>query len=200
MGRQLYCLSRNIDQRRVVTGVRRRSVGAQRALGRAGSSMTAAEIDAIVINLVDRITRRMRAANRTGRTVTMRLRFDDFGRATRSNTLPRATASTEAVLAAARELVAAAIPLTAERGLTLVGFAVSNIDHAGAQQLELPFDKSSRSHATPARMPSHPATAADLLAVDAAVDNVRRRYGNSALTRGVLVGRDPGLEMPMLPD
>jgi DNA polymerase-4 len=40
----------------------------------------------------------------------------------------------------------------------------------------------------------------DIGAVDAAVDRVRRRYGKSALTRGVLVGRDPGLEMPHLPD
>jgi DNA polymerase-4 len=183
MGRQLFCLSRNIDRRRVVTGVRRRSVGAQRALGRAGNRMSATEVDAVVVNLVDRITRRMRAAGRTGRTVTLRLRFDDFGRATRSHTLPRATASTEVVLTAARDLVAAAAPLIAERGLTLVGFAVSNIDRDGAQQLELPFD-----------------ARADLLAVDLAVDDVRRRFGNSSLTRGVLVGRDPGLEMPMLPE
>jgi DNA polymerase-4 len=183
MGRQLYALSRNIDRRRVVTGVRRRSVGAQRALGRAGNSMSAAEVDAVVVNLVDRITRRMRRAGRTGRTVVLRLRFDDFGRATRSLTMPRATASTEAVLAAARELVAAAAPLTAERGLTLVGFAVTNIDAAGAQQLELPFG-----------------AAVDPIALDSAVDQVRSRYGNTALTRGVLVGRDPGLEVPHLPD
>lgn len=183
MGRQLFCLSRNIDRRRVVTGVRRRSVGAQRALGRAGNAMSAGDVDAVVVNLVDRITRRMRAAGRTGRTVTLRLRFDDFGRATRSHTLPRATASTEAVLTAARDLMAAAAPLIAERGLTLVGFAVSNIDRDGAQQLELPFD-----------------ARADLLAVDLAVDDVRRRFGNSSLTRGVLVGRDPDLEMPMLPE
>ncbi|MCZ8381346.1 DNA polymerase IV [Mycobacterium sp. CPCC 205372] len=183
MGRQLYALSRNIDRRRVVTGVRRRSVGAQRALGRAGNSMSAAEVDAVVVNLVDRITRRMRRAGRTGRTVVLRLRFDDFGRATRSLTMPQATASTEAVLAAARELVAAAAPLTAERGLTLVGFAVTNIDSAGAQQLELPFG-----------------AAADPIALDSAMDRVRSRYGNTALTRGVLVGRDPGLEVPHLPD
>ena len=77
MGHQLFALSRNIDRRRVMTGVRRRSVGAQRALGRAGNTMTAAEIDAVVINLIDRITRRMRKAGRTGRTVVLRLRFDD---------------------------------------------------------------------------------------------------------------------------
>ena len=183
MGRQLYALSRNIDRRRVVTGVHRRSVGAQRALGRAGNRMSAAEIDMVVINLVDRITRRMRGADRTGRTVTLRLRFDDFSRVTRSHTMARATGSTEPILAAARELVVAASPLFAERGLTLIGFAVSNIDPDGAQQLELPFD---------ARV--------DLTAVDQAMDGIRRRYGNSALTHGVLVGRDPGLEMPMLPD
>jgi DNA polymerase-4 len=183
MGRQLFALSRNIDRRRVQTGIRRRSVGSQRALGRAGNTMSPAEVDAVVINLIDRITRRMRAANRTGRTVVLRLRFDDFGRATRSHTLPWATASTEVILDAARGLVRAAAPLIAERGLTLVGFAVSNIDRDGAQQLELPFDEQ-----------------VDVLALDSAVDLVRRRYGNSALTRGVLLGRDPGVEMPHLPD
>ncbi|WP_193045793.1 DNA polymerase IV [Mycolicibacterium baixiangningiae] len=183
MGHQLYALSRNIDRRRVVTGVRRRSVGAQRALGRRGNTMSATEVDAVVVNLVDRITRRMRTAGRTGRTVVLRLRFDDFSRVTRSHTMPRATASTEAVLAAARGLVAAATPEIAQRGLTLIGFAVSNIDRDGAQQLELPFG------------PVH-----DTVALDAAVDQVRTRYGNLAVTRGVLMGRDPGLEIPMLPD
>jgi DNA polymerase-4 len=187
MGRQLYALSRNIDRRRVTTGIRRRSVGAQRALGRAGNSMSAAEVDAVVIGLIDRISGRMRAAERTGRTVTLRLRFNDFGRATRSRTLPWATCSTQALLGADRQLVAAAAPLIAERGLTLVGFAVSGIDRDGAEQLVLPFT-------TSGRQPT------DVGAVDAAVDQVRRRYGRSALTRGVLVGRDAGLEMPHLPD
>lgn len=183
MGRQLYALSRNIDRRRVTTGVRRRSVGAQRALGRAGNRMSAAEVDAVVVNLIDRITARMRAAGRTGRTVTLRLRFDDFGRATRSHTLPWATSSTPPILAAARQLVSAAEPLIAQRGLTLVGFAVSSIDRSGAQQLLLPFGEESRRDD-----------------VDAAIDRVRERYGRSALTPAVLVGRDPGLEMPHLPD
>jgi DNA polymerase-4 len=191
MGHRLYALSHNAgaaqpatshrDARRVQTGVRRRSVGAQRALGRARH--TSAHIDATVVTLVDRITRRMRTAGRTGRTVVLRLRFDDFGRATRSHTLAQATSSTEPLLAAARGLVAAARPLIAERGLTMIGFSVANIDRGGAQQLELPFDAS-----------------ADPLALDAAVDRVRRRYGSTALTRAVLLHRDPGLEMPHLPD
>ena len=181
MGRRLYALSRNVDQRGVQTGVRRRSVGSQRALGR--GRHTAAEIDATVVTLIDRITRRMRAAGRTGRTVVLRLRFDDYARATRSRTLPWATSSTEPLLAAARTLVSAAGPLIAERGLTMIGFSVANIDRSGAAQLELPFD-----------------TSADALALDVAVDDVRRRYGNAALRRAVLLNRDPGLEMPHLPD
>lgn len=181
MGHQLYALSRNIDRRRVTTSVRRRSVGAQRALGRAGSRMSAAEVDAVVIGLVDRITGRMRAAGRTGRTVLLRLRFDDFGRATRSHTMPRATSANAPVLAAARALVADAAPLIAQRGLTLIGFAVSNIDRGGAEQLTLPLH-------------SEPPT------VEAAVDQIRRRFGTSALTRGVLIGRDSGIEAPHLPD
>jgi DNA polymerase-4 len=181
MGRQLFALSHNIDRRRVTPGIRRRSVGAQRALGRAGNRMSPNEIDAVVVNLIDRITARMRAAGRTGRTVVLRLRFDDFSRATRSHTLPWATSSTQPILAAARRLIASAVPMMVQRGLTLVGFAVSSIDLSGAEQLTLPFG-------------------GGLAAVDVAVDQVRRRYGKSALTRAVLVGHDPGLEMPHLPE
>lgn len=184
MGRQLYALSRNIDRRRVTTGVRRRSVGAQRALGRAGNGMSAAEIDAVVVTLIDRISARMRSAGHTGRTVVLRLRFDDFSRATRSHTLPWSTSSTQPILAAARQLVASAAPAIVQRGLTLVGFSVSGIDRSGVQQLMLPFAE------------AQPPAFDD---IDAAIDRVRRRYGNSALMRAVLVGRDPGLEMPHAP-
>jgi DNA polymerase-4 len=183
MGRQLFALSRNIDSRRVTTGHRRRSVGAQRAVGRRGNAMSDNEIDAMVINLIDRITRRMRASGRTGRTAVLRLRFDDYSRATRSHTMARATSSTDEILSVARGLITDAGPLIAERGLTLVGFAVSNVDNGGSEQLELPFDG-----------------APDTAAVDCAVDLVRQRFGNACLTRGVLVGKDPGWEVPMLPD
>ncbi len=141
----------------------------------------------MVITLIDRITTRMRAAGRTGRTVVLRLRFDDFSRATRSRTLPWATSATQPILAAARQLVASAAPPIAQRGLTLVGFAVSGIDRTGAQQLLLPFGEAD----------GRPRAFDE---IDAAVDRVRRRYGKSALTSAVLVGRDPGLEMPHLPD
>ena len=179
-GRQLYALSRNHDARRVRPGRRRGSIGAQRALGRSSKSPEA--LDATLVALVDRITRRMRSAGRVGRTVVLRLRFGDFARATRSHTLPRSTAQTLAILATARALLAAAQPEIAARGLTLIGISVTNLESDGAVQLVLPFADDGRD------------------AVDSAVDAVRDRFGTAAITRGVLVGRDGGFEMPHLPD
>jgi DNA polymerase-4 len=179
-GRHLHALAHNLDPRPVVVGRRRRSMGSQRALGRGARS--AAALDADVVALVDRVTRRLRAAGRVGRTVVLRLRFDDFSRATRSHTLARATADTHTVLETVRELLAAARPLVDEHGLTMVGVAVSNLDDDRAVQLVLPFDRPRRS------------------TLDAAVDAVRDRFGGTSLTRAVLLGHDPGLTMPQLPD
>ncbi|MDX6619529.1 MAG: polymerase [Gaiellales bacterium] len=179
-GRHLHALAHNRDPRPVVVGRRRRSVGAQRALGRSRTSPD--EIDAALVALVDRVTRRMRAARRVGRTVTLRLRFDDFTRATRSHTLMRATASTHRILTAARELLVTATPLIERQGITLVGVAVSNLDDARAIQLTLPFDDG------------------DGGALDIALDEVRERFGSSAVTRAVLLGRNQGLTVPLLPD
>ena len=178
-GRHLHALAHNLDPRPVRTGRRRGSIGSQRAGRRRGGL---AEIDADVVALVDRVTRRLRKAKRVGRTVVLRLRFDDFTRATRSHTLPQPTAHTATVLAVARELLAGAVPLIEQRGLTLVGIAVANLENDDALQLLLPF---------------HPR---DELVLDEAVDEVRDRYGSSAVTRALLLGRDTGYTMPMLPD
>jgi DNA polymerase-4 len=177
-GRHLHALAHNRDPRPVQVGRRRGSIGSQRALGR--RRRTAAELDAIVVALVDRICRRLRTAGRRCRTVTLRLRFDDFSRATRSRTSGRATDETAAVLASVRTLLAAAAPVIEAAGLTLIGVALSNLDDRDAMQLELPFGAA--------------------IAVDAAADRVRDRFGAAALTRAVLLGRDPGHEVPLLPD
>ena len=179
-GRHLHALAHNDDPRSVEVGRRRRSIGAQQALGH--SPHSPATLNPILINLVERIAGRLRAAGRTGRTVTLRLRFDDFSRATRSHTLDRATAETETILAAARELLAAAQPMIEVQGLTLVGVAIANLDDDAAGQLALPLDR------RPAGI------------IDATLDDVRHRFGTSAITRAVLLGRDPGLSMPLLPD
>ncbi len=179
-GRHLHALAHNLDPRPVEVGRRRRSIGAQRALGRRPKSP--GMLDAIVVALVDRLSRRLRTARRVCRTVTLRMRFDDFSRATRSQTLSQATAQTEAILATARGLLVAAMPMIRNQGLTLVGLALSNLDDDRAIQLPLPFDRRETS------------------ALDAALDGVRDRFGSAAVTRAVLLGRDPGLSVPLLPD
>jgi len=177
-GRHLHALAHNRDPRRVRTGRRRRSIGAQRALGRSPRSWKA--LDAVLLGLVDRLARRLRAARRVCRTVVLRLRFDDFSRATRSHTVAEATAQTRVILATARGLLAAAMPTIERRGITLVGVALSNLEDDGAIQLALPFERTS--------------------ALDAALDDVRNRYGAAAITRAALLGRDQGLSVPLLPD
>jgi DNA polymerase-4 len=179
-GRQLYALSHNRDPRRVRVGRRRGSIGAQRAIGRGPHSLD--EIDATVVALIDKTTRRLRIAQRVCRTVVMRLRFDDFTRATRSHTLLEATQQTDTLLITARGLLATALPLIQERGITLVGVALSNLGDDHAVQLALPFG------------------AGRARALDTAIDSVRERYGTKALVRGRLLGRDPGLSVPLLPD
>jgi DNA polymerase-4 len=155
-------------------------MGTQRALGRTPRSPEA--LDAELVALVDRLARRLRAAHRVCRTVVLRLRFDDFSRATRSHTLSEATAHTQTILATARGLLATAMPMIQSQGITLVGVTLSNLDDDCAIQLALPFERPL------------------VYAIDATLDNVRDRFGSAAITRAVLLGRDQGLSVPLLPE
>ncbi|MCA1734770.1 MAG: hypothetical protein LC739_01235 [Actinobacteria bacterium] len=179
-GHHLFALAHNRDPRPIVVGRRRRSIGSQRGMGR--RPKTWEDIESALIGLVDRVTRRMRKAGRVGRTITLRLRFDDFSRSTRSVTLPQATAHTETILRRAQRLLLGELSRIESEGLTLVGVAVSNLAGDGALQLALPFD-------------SH-----TVVSLDEAVDGVRERFGINAVTRGVHLGKDLGLSVPILPD
>ena len=179
-GRHLHALAHNRDPRPVRIGQRRRSIGGQRALGRRPRSH--GEIDVIAIALVERLARRLRAARRVCRTVVLRLRFADFTRATRSHTLPQATAHTQTILDTTRALLATAAPVIDAQGLTLVGLSLTGLEDDAPFQLALPFD-----------------TQHDI-ALDLALDQVRDRFGSSAVTRAVLLDREPGIAMPLLPD
>lgn len=179
-GRHLHALAHNRDPRRVQATPRRRSIGSQQALGRRARS--AAELDAILAGTLDRLARRLRSGHRVSRTVVLRLRFGDFTRATRSHTLPEPTAHTATLLAAARELLATARPLVDAHGLTLLGVSLAGLDDDASVQLALPFDRRSGP------------------ALDATLDSVRARFGAGSVTRGTLLGVDPGISVPLLPD
>ena len=179
-GRHLHALASNRDPRPVEAGRRRRSIGSQRALGRRARSD--GELDATLVAIAERLGRRLRAAHRLCRTVVLRLRFADYTRATRSNTLPDPTARTQEILDTARGLLAAASPLVRARGLTLIGLSLTNLENELPLQLPFPF-------------------AGDHdVSLDVALDVIRNRFGADAVTRAVLLGRDSGCAMPLLPD
>ncbi len=179
-GHHLDALAHNRDPRPVQLGRRRSSIGSQHALGR--GPRTAEELDAYLTALVERVSRRLRAANRLARTVVLRLRFGDFTRATRSHTMDRPTAGTPPILAIARGLLAASQPVIDARGVTLVGVAVSGLDSDDTVQLALPFDREAAG------------------SLDSALDRVRDRYGSSAVRRAAMLGRRESLTVPILPD
>ena len=179
-GRHLNALAHNRDPRPVQVGRRRGSIGSQRALGRAPK--TNADIEAALVGLVDRIARRLRAAERVGRTVVLRLRFDDYTRATRSHTLARPTAHTGTIAVIARELLGGAAPMIERRGLTMIGVAIANLDDDGIVQLALPFAARAVARSTPLST------------------MYAKSSGRASVTRAVLLHRGEGLSVPMLPD
>ena len=184
-GRHIYALSHNRDPRPVVTGKRRGSIGSQSAMGR--GPKTAETIDAVLLGIVDRVTRRMRNAERGGRTVTLRFRYDDFTRATRARSMAHPTAATEPIADVAMSILHSERGTIESKGLTLLGLSVGNLssippDARGVEQMVLPFGRKDRS------------------LLDGALDDLRRRFGNKALTRASLLGRRTGFEVPKLPD
>lgn len=185
-GRHLYALANLHDPRPVEVGRRRRSIGSQSAMGRGRRSFE--ELEVLLSALVDRVTRRLRAGERIGRTFTLRLRFDDYSRATRSATIPRSTGATATWLATGRRVLRDARPLIEERGCTLLGITISGLVDVRSEQLELPL------FTGPAR------EAGERRDLDGALDAISDRFGKRAVTRAVLLGRETGHEMPTLPD
>ena len=179
-GRHLHALAHLRDPRPVDTGRRRRSIGTQSAMRR--KPRTLAELDDVLVRVVDRLCGRLRDGHRTCRTVVLRYRHDDGGRGTRSHTLPQATDHTATVLAAARTLLRAAAPLLRERGCTLLGLSLTHLDGDEAVQLQLPFDATATS------------------ALDDALDHLRSRFGSGVVRRAAHLGRDLGPQVPVLDD
>jgi DNA polymerase-4 len=179
-GAHLHALARLRDPRPVDTTRRRSSIGSQRALGR--RPRTPDELDLILTQIVDRLTRRLRDGDRVCRTVVLRLRFGDFRKATRSHTVGSATDRTAVLLAVARGLLAAALPEIEERGITLVGISLSQLRRADDLQPELPIDWG------------------DGVRLDTVLDAVRDKFGATSVARAAQLGRDPGWSTPVLPE
>jgi DNA polymerase-4 len=174
-GRHLHALAWNRDVREVVTSRRAGSVGAQRAFG--GDVTDPSFHRTVLRGLADRVGGRLRKNQRAGRTITLRARFADFTAVTRSTTLAAPVATTEALYRIGWYLTDRVMSeAAAGRGLSLLGISVSNLVRSPHLQLELQLDH----HDDDVRRAgSAAALAQDRL--DAAVDDLRRRFGKAAV-------------------
>jgi DNA polymerase-4 len=179
-GAHLHALARLRDPRPVETTKRHGSIGSQRALG--NRPRTSGELALILTQLVDPLAKRLRDRDTVCSTVTLRLRFGDYTRATRSQTLGVPTDRTEVLLGVALQLLASVDDAIDERGVTLIGVSFSHLAHEDTVQPELPIDWH------------------DGARLDTALDAVRDRFGATSVTRAALMGRDPGWSAPRLPE
>lgn len=129
-----------------------------------------AELERTLLGLSDQVARRLRRHGYRGRTVTVKIRKADFTTVTRSRTLAEATDLTEAVYEAARQTLR--VFWRARLKVRLLGVAVGRLESAGRGPADL-FDASDK-----------------LRRVSKAVDRIKDRYGEGALTRARLLGRE----------
>lgn len=172
VGHKLLAMAHDDDPRRLVTSRRASSVGAQSALGRRRPER--ADVRAVLAHLADRVSRRLRAKQRAGRTVTVRVRFTHQRSVTRSRTLPEPVAATLTVTEVAEHLAWSAIedePAGCE--ITLLAVSVSNLTDQRCVQLELDLRPPD-----PWRPGSAPGAARR--AVDGSLDAIRTRFGGDA--------------------
>lgn len=179
-GARLHALARLQDPRPVETTKRHESIGSQRAL--VDGSYTGDELGLILTQIIDGLAKRLRHRGSSCATVVLRLRYGDFTRATRSRTLAAPTDRTDVLLGAAQRLLTAAAPDISRRGITLIGVSLARLTSAGNVQPELALDWN------------------DGARIDTALDAVRDRFGSTAVTRAALIGRDPGVSAPRLPE
>lgn len=174
IGGKLGALALNEDPRDVETRRRVASVSAQSALGR--QVVTDDLIQRTVRHLSDRVATRLRAKQRAGRTVTVRVRFEDLKAVTRSVTLPAAVAVTPILAEVAEDLVRGALADYPTRNvITLLSVGVSQLEHEEALQLELGFNLPGEE--------ARPGTekGSERWALDKAVDEVRQKFGRDSV-------------------
>ena len=177
---KLGSLAVNTDPRRIVTARRASSVGAQSALGRRAA--TPELVRSTLGYLADRVAARLRAAERAGRTITVRVRFTGLRSVTRSVTLPAAICTTLTLTDVACELAFVALAdHPAEQEITLLAVSVSNLVEEPVLQLELALGLGDERH--------RPGTLAGAArwALDRSVDAVRARFGREAVGYAAVV-------------
>lgn len=186
LGAKVGALANNEDHRRVQANGRASSVGAQSAFGR--RDVTADLVRTVLGHLADRVASRLRAKQRAGRTVTVRVRFADMRAVTRSRTFADPISTTLTLTEVAEDLVHGALrdvfgdapgnvigDVTGHRRqISLLAISVSKLVDQPVLQLELPVLADDQLHSG-----SRLGTAR--WAIDQSMDAVRKRFGHTAV-------------------
>jgi len=178
LGRHLWALAHNDDDRAVVPDRALQSIGAEETFG--VDLRTRADCERELVRLADRVCARLRASAQVARTVTLKIRFGNFETRTRARTFNEAVESSTTVLDVARELLDA---FDVTRGVRLLGVSLSQLDTTRASQtvLDLAGEQEAETQARAQRR----------AAVERAVDDVRSRFGARAVQPATLVESDP---------
>ncbi len=165
-GHQLWELAHGRDDRPVVPTWRAKSISQEHTFERDVDDPEV--MTQTLVDLVDGVTRQMRDEGVRGRTVTLKIRLEDFSTFTRSRTLDEPTNRFSEVSRVVLEL----FERFDRRGqkVRLLGVGVSNFERGGRQLTFL--EQLEEEHKDK---------------VDEIVDLVRRKFGESAIRRGVVL-------------
>jgi DNA polymerase-4 len=169
-GRHLHALANGIDERDVEPERKVKSIGHEETFARDLHDRPALERE--LARLADSVGARLRAAERAGRTVSIKLRFDAFRTISRFVTLPSPVDSGHALVAAARRLLDEVDPTP---GVRLLGVSVSQLADVATRQLSLDdaleADRAGATGDESSRWSD----------ASYAVDRIRQRFGDAAI-------------------
>lgn len=170
MGEHLHRLANGVDERPVLPPEEAKSIGHEVTFQEDSSDKEF--LASVLLDLADRVARRLRQAGLKGRTVTVKIRDTDFKTITRSRTLPAPTDFEEDIYENGLELAKEAE--LGRKPVRLLGVSISNFTGEEGAQLSL-FPEADRS---------------EMVALHRTLDNLKDRFGEGIITRGSLVKKE----------
>lgn len=161
-GRRLWRLARGIDDRKVVPDRGAKTISNETTLEQDVRDF--ATLEKILWRLCERVSARLKSGDLSGSTITLKLKTADFRQRTRSQSLAAPTQLAARIFSTAREMLARETDGTAFR---LIGAGVSAL-RPGAEADDHDLLDRRSAHA------------------ERAMDDVRRKFGNAAVMRGLV--------------
>ncbi|MFH1301064.1 MAG: DNA polymerase IV [Planctomycetota bacterium] len=170
-GLHLWELSQGIDQRPVVPERQAKSISRETTFSQDVNDVEI--LKTVLIELVEDVARRLRKNELRGRTIQLKIRYDDFSTFTRSVTVNQPTDITHEIEEAALLMLEQRLP---ERPLSirLIGVGVSGFDAGHLHQRSLFDEDDQQKHSR----------------LDQVKDQIANRFGTDSIKRANLISTD----------